>query len=116
MIKIRMDKSLLLSLLFLVSVNSVFAQDSTAKTSGPSLEQRIASVEAYISNGNPSPDGIATPSTGIPGPLCWAEFPVQRDRNVEAALYGPALPPTTAPAGGTAEHRWYLLSEVERTL
>ena len=44
----------------------------------PTLEQRVASLEAYVNNGDPaaslkdkdgkSPDGVATPTSATPGP------------------------------------------------
>ncbi len=45
---------------------SLYAQDSTA--AAPSLEQRVAGLEAYLSNGNPSPSGAALPASGVAGP------------------------------------------------
>ncbi len=49
-------------------VNNLFAQDSIAVQKGPTLEQRVAGLEAYLGNGNPSPDGTAIPAVGVAGP------------------------------------------------
>jgi len=54
--------------IILLSTTGSFAQDSTAVASTPSLEQRVAGLEAYLGNVNPSPEDVALPSTGIPGP------------------------------------------------
>lgn len=55
-----------LALLFLSVTHSLLAQDSL--TTAPSLEQRVAGLEAYLNNANPSPGGHALPSSGIAGP------------------------------------------------
>lgn len=57
---------------------NVWTQDTTAVRVKPSLEQRVASLEAYIVNGDPGaslkgndgkiPDGLTTASVGVPGP------------------------------------------------
>ena len=62
-------------------VGSLFAQTPSAATPpppAPSLEQRIAGVEAYLGNGDPTaalkdakgtiPEGLTTPSVGVAGP------------------------------------------------
>ncbi|HOY57295.1 MAG TPA: ammonium transporter [Verrucomicrobiota bacterium] len=74
-------KRLLLLAGFLVwllpSVPGLLAAESVAPVA-PTLEQRIASLEAYVNNGDPTaalkdqygkvPDGLATPTSGTPGP------------------------------------------------
>ncbi|HOB97774.1 MAG TPA: ammonium transporter [Verrucomicrobiota bacterium] len=74
-------KRLLLLAAFLVclvpSVRSLLAAESAAPVA-PTLEQRIASLEAYVNNGDPTaalkdqdgkvPAGLATPTSGKPGP------------------------------------------------
>ena len=54
------------------------AQTAAPAAAAPSVEQRLASLEAYLSNGDPSaalkdsggriPAGLTTPSVGVPGP------------------------------------------------
>src|SRR5262245_15141369 len=54
------------------------AKPATPPPPAPTLEQRIASLEAYVGNGDPTaalkdakgnvPDGLTTPSVGVPGP------------------------------------------------
>lgn len=74
-------KRLLLLAAFLVclvpSVRGLLAAESAAPVA-PTLEQRIASLEAYVNNGDPTaalkdqdgkvPAGLATPTSGKPGP------------------------------------------------
>lgn len=74
-------KRLLLLAAFLVclvpSGRGLLAAESAAPV-GPTLEQRIASLEAYVNNGDPTaalkgqdgkvPDGLVTPTSGTPGP------------------------------------------------
>lgn len=70
-IRLNVIKTIVLPLfagLLALCFNSAFAQDSTAAVSGPTIEQRLAGLEAYIGNGNPSPDGSAIPSAGVAGP------------------------------------------------
>jgi Amt family ammonium transporter len=57
----------IVSVMLLSTVVS-FAQDSTTAVSAPSLEQRVAGLEAYLGNVNPSPEGATLPSTGVAGP------------------------------------------------
>src|SRR5882724_4153200 len=54
------------------------AKPATPTPPAPTLEQRIASLEAYMGNGDPTaalkdakgniPDGLTTPTVGVPGP------------------------------------------------
>ena len=54
------------------------AQTAAPAAAAPSVEQRLASLEAYLNNGDPSaslkdsggriPAGLTTPSVGVPGP------------------------------------------------
>ncbi len=74
-------KRLLLLAGFLVwllpPVRGLLAAEFAASVA-PTLEQRIASLEAYVNNGDPTaalkdrdgkiPDGLATPTSGTPGP------------------------------------------------
>ena len=56
----------LLAALFLVSISAA-AEPAPA----PTLEQRVAGLEAYLTNGNPAaslPAGLTTPAIGVPGP------------------------------------------------
>src|SRR5215470_1523396 len=58
----------------LYSSSPLLAADPPA----PTLEQRISSLEAYVNNGDPTgglkdkdgkiPDGLTTPTVGVPGP------------------------------------------------
>ncbi len=57
----------LVLIMFLTSSLS-FAQDTSSIHSAPTLEQRVAGLEAYLGNGNPSPDGTVIPSAGVAGP------------------------------------------------
>ena len=68
----------------LVAAGSAFAQSAAAPAAAkappptPTLDQRVAGLEAYIGNGDPTaplkdakgniPDGLTTPSVGVPGP------------------------------------------------
>ncbi len=64
--------------LSVASVNIAFAQDTTAAHPRPTIEQRVAGLEAYIRNADPSaslkdadgriPDGLTSTSVGLPGP------------------------------------------------
>ncbi|MFA6455698.1 MAG: ammonium transporter [Bacteroidota bacterium] len=58
-------KVVLFSLLFIFNIHASFAQDTSAV---PTLEQRVAGLEAYLNNGNPSPGEIVIPSSGVAGP------------------------------------------------
>jgi Amt family ammonium transporter len=49
--------------IFALSTNAAFAQDSTTASS-PTIEQRVAGLEAYVGNGDPAGSLV----TGIPGP------------------------------------------------
>jgi Amt family ammonium transporter len=72
-----------LALLVLVGLQlplAALAEEAKAAATppAPSLEQRVASLEAYLGNGDPTaalkdakgtiPDGLTTPSVGVPGP------------------------------------------------
>ena len=67
----------LLGLGWLVALNC-FAEDKPATPPAPTLEQRVAGLEAYLGNGDPTaplkdakgniPDGLTTPSVGTAGP------------------------------------------------
>jgi Amt family ammonium transporter len=58
--------------------STALAQDTASTHPAPSIEQRVASLEAYIGNGDPAaplkgsdgkiPDGLTTPSVGVAGP------------------------------------------------
>jgi ammonium transporter, Amt family len=75
-------KQILLTLTLLAAFVSggltAFGADATAKPPEPSLEQRIATLEAYVNNGDPSaalkdkdgkvPEGLATPTSATAGP------------------------------------------------
>ncbi|HVO74998.1 MAG TPA: ammonium transporter [Ignavibacteriaceae bacterium] len=73
--KQKISQVCLLVLFILINTSDVFSQDSL-KVSQPSLEQRVAGIEAYLQNTDPSaplkgPDGkigISSPSVGVPGP------------------------------------------------
>ena len=68
--------------LALLAAGSALAQTAAATTPpappAPSLEQRVAGLEAYLGNGDPTaalkdakgtiPDGLTTPSVGVAGP------------------------------------------------
>ena len=68
--------------LALLATGSALAQTAAATTPpappAPSLEQRVAGLEAYLGNGDPTaalkdakgtiPDGLTTPSVGVAGP------------------------------------------------
>jgi Amt family ammonium transporter len=64
--------------LFLASVEIAVAQDTTAVHPRPTIEQRVAGLEAYLRNSDPSaslkgadgkiPAGLITPSIGVAGP------------------------------------------------
>jgi Amt family ammonium transporter len=61
-----------------VSVSTAFAQDTAAARPRPTIEQRVAGLEAYIRNTDPSvslkgadgsiPNGLTSPSVGVAGP------------------------------------------------
>jgi Amt family ammonium transporter len=61
-----------------VSVSTAFAQDTAAAHPKPTIEQRVAGLEAYIRNTDPSaslkgadgtiPNGLTSPSVGVAGP------------------------------------------------
>lgn len=69
---------LLLVGLLAMSTSAIFAQDTTAVHRTPTIEQRVAGLEAYIRNVNPSAplkdahgkslDGLTSASVGVPGP------------------------------------------------
>ena len=83
-------KKLLLSLLIgscffaTISAKAADATNAPAAPPAPTLEQRISGLEAYINNGDPTaslkvgpkdkdgnatiPDGLTTPTVGVPGP------------------------------------------------
>lgn len=56
------------TLLFILGTVTALSMDSTAVQSAPTLEQRVAGLEAYLGNGNPSPDGSVIPAAGVAGP------------------------------------------------
>ncbi len=65
-------------LLFSLAAFADDAKPATPPPPAPTLEQRVASLEAYVGNGDPTaalkdakgniPDGLTTPSVGVPGP------------------------------------------------
>jgi Amt family ammonium transporter len=70
-----------LFLLLIVSAVSVFGLKPLRAADtppAPTLEQRVSSLEAYVNNGDPTsglkdkdgkiPDGLTTPTVGVPGP------------------------------------------------
>ena len=65
-----------LAVLAAISATSATAADIKPAPT-PTLEQRVAGLEAYLTNGDPTaplkvgdkiPDGLTTPSVGVPGP------------------------------------------------
>src|SRR5438552_4146069 len=77
-----MKKILLASVLFaflaVMSTTSRTADAPTTNAPTPTLEQRVAGLEAYLANSDPTaplkdkdgkiPAGLTTPSVGVPGP------------------------------------------------
>jgi Amt family ammonium transporter len=83
-------KKIFLILTLIAGVASLHAQNTAAPAASPAtpppaptLEQRISSLEAYVNNGDPTaalktakdkdgnaivPDGLTTPTVGVPGP------------------------------------------------
>ena len=67
-----------LGLLFNLAAFAEDAKPATPPPPAPSLEQRVAGLEAYLGNGDPTtslkdakgavPDGLTTPSVGVSGP------------------------------------------------
>lgn len=61
-----------------LALRSFAADAGTTNVPTPTLEQRVAGLEAYLANGDPSaplkdkdgkiPNGLTTPSVGVPGP------------------------------------------------
>ncbi len=68
----------LLGLLFVIPKTAASAEEAKPAAPTPTLEQRVAGLEAYIANSDPSaslkdakgniPDGLTTPSVGFRGP------------------------------------------------
>ena len=70
----------LLAVMAVSATSSAFAQAPAAPAAAPAptLEQRVASLEAYLGNGDPTaalkdakgnvPAGLTTPSVGVAGP------------------------------------------------
>lgn len=64
--------------LFMIGISTASAQDTTAARSAPTIEQRVAGLEAYVRNADPSAslkgadgriaDGLTSPSVGVAGP------------------------------------------------
>jgi Amt family ammonium transporter len=75
--EINISQVCLLAILFFINTPAAFSQDSV-KASQPTLEQRVAGIEAYLQNTDPSaslkdpdgkiPDGLTTTSIGVSGP------------------------------------------------
>src|SRR6185312_15053201 len=76
--------SFVISACFATALPTLAADATNAAPPAPTLEQRVSGLEAYINNGDPTtalkvgpkdkdgnptiPDGLTTPSVGVPGP------------------------------------------------